>query len=54
LQDVGAENNPYLGFIYTTFQERATFIAHDGNTARHAKNFGDGKLATVCGLIAAD
>jgi acyl-[acyl-carrier-protein] desaturase len=53
LQDVGAENNPYLGFIYTSFQERATFIAH-GNTARHARNFGDGKLATVCGLIAAD
>ncbi|KAL2645307.1 hypothetical protein R1flu_012894 [Riccia fluitans] len=47
------ENNPYLGFVYTSFQERATFISH-GNTARHAKEFGDAKLATICGLIAAD
>ncbi|KAK4734005.1 hypothetical protein R3W88_008266 [Solanum pinnatisectum] len=38
------ENNPYLGFIYTSFQERATFISH-GNTARHAKEHGDMKLA---------
>jgi acyl-[acyl-carrier-protein] desaturase len=53
LQDPETENNPYLGFVYTSFQERATFISH-GNTARHAKHFGDGKLATVCGLIAAD
>ncbi|CAK9228848.1 unnamed protein product [Sphagnum troendelagicum] len=51
--DPETENNPYLGFVYTSFQERATFISH-GNTARHAKHFGDGKLATICGLIAAD
>jgi len=51
--DPQTESNPYLGFVYTSFQERATFISH-GNTARHAKNFGDAKLATVCGLIAAD
>ncbi|KAE8665114.1 desaturase [Hibiscus syriacus] len=36
--DPGTENSPYLGFIYTTFQERATFISH-GNTARLAKIF---------------
>ncbi|CAH8342886.1 unnamed protein product [Eruca vesicaria subsp. sativa] len=29
--DPKTENNPYLGFIYTSFQERATFISH-GNT----------------------
>ncbi|KAJ7565968.1 hypothetical protein O6H91_02G083100 [Diphasiastrum complanatum] len=51
--DPKTENNPYLGFIYTSFQERATFISH-GNTARHAKELGDSKLATICGLIAAD
>ncbi|KAH8956294.1 hypothetical protein BDL97_07G032500 [Sphagnum fallax] len=51
--DPQTENNPYLGFVYTSFQERATFISH-GNTARHAKQYGDGRLATVCGLIAAD
>eukprot|EP00250_Pteridium_aquilinum_P021487 c25140_g4_i3 orf=278-1534(+) len=51
--DVKAECNPYLGFIYTSFQERATFISH-GNTARQAKNCGDVKLAKICGTIAAD
>ncbi|PON31276.1 Fatty acid desaturase, type, partial [Trema orientale] len=38
---------------YTSFQERATFISH-GNTARHAKEHGDLKLAQICGTIAAD
>ncbi|KAI3872597.1 hypothetical protein MKW92_043142 [Papaver armeniacum] len=47
------KNSPYLGFIYTTFQERATFISH-GNTARLAKAHGDIKLAQICGTIAAD
>ncbi|KAL9659467.1 hypothetical protein QQ045_022241 [Rhodiola kirilowii] len=41
--DPKTENNPYLGFIYTSFQERATFISH-GNTAR----------LHICGSIAAD
>lgn len=53
LQDPKTENNPYLGFIYTSFQERATFISH-GNTARLAKEHGDMKLAQICGTIAAD
>lgn len=47
------ENNPYLGFVYTSFQERATFVAH-GNTARLAKEGGDPVLACICGTIAAD
>ncbi|KAK9058394.1 hypothetical protein SSX86_023236 [Deinandra increscens subsp. villosa] len=51
--DPRTENSPYLGFIYTSFQERATFISH-GNTARHAKEHGDLKLAQICGTIAAD
>ncbi|XP_022728599.1 stearoyl-[acyl-carrier-protein] 9-desaturase, chloroplastic isoform X2 [Durio zibethinus] len=51
--DPHTENNPYLGFIYTTFQERATFISH-GNTARLAKEHGDIKLAQICGNIASD
>ncbi|XP_073306773.1 stearoyl-[acyl-carrier-protein] 9-desaturase, chloroplastic-like [Primulina huaijiensis] len=51
--DPQTENNPYLGFIYTSFQERATFISH-GNTARLAKKHGDWKLAQICGTIAAD
>ncbi|XP_072970157.1 stearoyl-[acyl-carrier-protein] 9-desaturase, chloroplastic-like [Typha angustifolia] len=51
--DPRTENNPYLGFIYTSFQERATFISH-GNTARLAKDHGDLKLAQICGIIASD
>ncbi|MQL73192.1 hypothetical protein Taro_005509 [Colocasia esculenta] len=47
------DNNPYLGFVYTSFQERATFISH-GNTARLAKLHGDLVLAKICGTIAAD
>jgi acyl-[acyl-carrier-protein] desaturase len=49
----GTENNPYMGFIYTSFQERATKVCH-GNTARLAKAAGDETLAKLCGLIAAD
>lgn len=53
LKDPGTENNPYLGFVYTSFQERATFVSH-GNTARMAKQLGDPALARICGTIAAD
>uniref|UniRef100_A0A6B7FH86 Divergent acyl-[acyl-carrier-protein] desaturase n=1 Tax=Leucas cephalotes TaxID=1260214 RepID=A0A6B7FH86_9LAMI len=49
----GLENNPYLGYVYTSFQERATFVSHC-NTARLAKEGGDPVLANICGVIAAD
>lgn len=42
-----------MGFVYTSFQERATFVSH-GNTARFAKDGGDPVLARICGTIAAD
>ncbi|KAM3375655.1 hypothetical protein P3S68_014369 [Capsicum galapagoense] len=51
--DVGTENNPYLGFVYTSFQERATCSSHR-NMARLAKEGGDPVLARICGTIAAD
>ncbi|KAH0748968.1 hypothetical protein KY290_028200 [Solanum tuberosum] len=38
--DIGLENNPYLGFVYTSFQERATWSSH-GNMARLATKGGD-------------
>ncbi|KAJ7298432.1 hypothetical protein O6H91_06G094200 [Diphasiastrum complanatum] len=47
------DNNPYNGFIYTSFQERATFVSH-GNTARFARQHGDNRLAAICGVIASD
>jgi len=51
--DPKTENNPYLGFVYTSFQERATKISH-GNTARQAADLGDETLGKICGAIASD
>lgn len=47
------ENDPYLGFIYTSFQERATKISHR-NVARLAVKAGEVRLQEICGLIAGD
>ncbi|KAG6732823.1 hypothetical protein I3842_01G196300 [Carya illinoinensis] len=51
--DIGLGGNPYLFTIYTSFQERATFITH-GNTAKLAMKHGDKMLAQICGTIASD
>ena len=51
--DPKTENNPYLCFVFTSFQERATKLSH-GSTARLAKTCGDETLAKLCGAIAAD
>jgi acyl-[acyl-carrier-protein] desaturase len=51
--DPGLDKNPYLGYIYTSFQERATKISHN-NTGKLAKRGGDATLGTICNLIAAD
>lgn len=51
--DPKTENNPYLGFLFTSFQERATFVCHC-NTARQANLYGDKVLAKLCGSVAAD
>jgi len=47
------ENNPYLGFMYTSFQERATKVSH-GNTGRMAVAHGDAYLGEICAMIASD
>ncbi|MEW6060873.1 MAG: acyl-ACP desaturase [Bacteroidota bacterium] len=46
-------NDPYLGFVYTSFQERATKISHR-NVGILAKKCGDEHLHKICGLIAGD
>ena len=51
--DPKTDNHPYLGFIYTSFQERATKISH-GNTAAHAAQYGDKQLGKICAAIAGD
>lgn len=47
------ENDPYLGFVYTSFQERATKISHS-NVGRLAKKAGEDILHKICGYIAGD
>jgi acyl-[acyl-carrier-protein] desaturase len=47
------ENNPYMCFVYTSFQERATKISHS-NIASKAKMFGDDMLYKICTSIAHD
>ena len=51
--DPQTENDPYLGFVYTSFQERATKISHR-NVGVLAKKAGDEHLHKICGLIAGD
>lgn len=51
--DPQTENDPYLGFIYTSFQERATKISHR-NVATLALRAGDETLHRICGMIAGD
>ncbi len=46
-------NDPYLGFIYTSFQERATKISHS-NVGRLAQKSGEALLHKICGIIAGD
>lgn len=49
----GARKDPYRGFIYTSFQERATKISH-GNVGKLAKIEGDKNLQRICAKIAGD
>lgn len=49
----GAEKDPYRGFVYTSFQERATKISH-GNVGKLGRDFGDKNLNRICAKIAGD
>jgi len=51
--DPQAETDPYQGFVYTSFQERATKISHR-NVGVLAKRAGEEHLHRICGLIAGD
>lgn len=48
-----AQKDPYRGFVYTSFQERATKISH-ANVGKLARKEGDKKLAKICNMIAGD
>merc|ERR1712125_222180 len=48
-----ARKDPYRGFVYTSFQERATKISH-GNVGKLARQHGDPLLGRICAKIAGD
>jgi acyl-[acyl-carrier-protein] desaturase len=51
--DIGTGKDPYKNFVYTSFQELATYISHN-RVSQLAKNYGDKKLSKICKLIAGD
>jgi acyl-[acyl-carrier-protein] desaturase len=51
--DPGTDNDIFKAFIYTAYQERATYVAHVG-TGKAAKEAGDKNLAKICDFIAGD
>jgi len=48
-----ARKDPYRGFVYTSFQERATKVSH-GNVGKLAGEYGDLSLKKICSKIAGD
>ena len=51
--DIGTSNDPYKNFVYTSFQELATYVSHN-RVAQIARKHGDKKLHKMCNLIAGD
>ena len=51
--DIGTDRDPYKNFVYTTFQELATYISHN-RVAKLAKEKGNKQLAKMCRIISGD
>jgi len=51
--DPGTDSDPYKNFVFTSFQELATYVSHN-RVAQLAKKNGDHKLSKICRLIAGD
>lgn len=51
--DIGTATDPYKNFIYTSFQELATYVSHN-NVAKIAKKKGHKALAKMSKIIAGD
>ena len=51
--DIGTDRDPYKNFVYTSFQELATYISHN-RVAKLARNYGNKSLAKMCKIISGD
>ena len=51
--DIGTGRDPYKNFVYTSFQELATYISHN-RVAQLARTYNNHKLARMCKMIAGD
>ena len=48
--DIGTDRDPYKNFVYTSFQELATYVSHN-RVAKFAKKHGNKQLAKMCKII---
>jgi len=51
--DIGTDRDPYKNFIYTSFQELATYISHN-RVAKIASQSGNKQLGKMCKIISGD
>ena len=51
--DIGTDRDPYKNFVYTSFQELATYISHN-RVAKIAKDHGNKQLSKMCKIISGD
>lgn len=51
--DIGTDRDPYKNFIYTSFQELATYISHN-RVAKLARQYGNASLSKMCRMISGD
>ncbi|RMZ51528.1 acyl-ACP desaturase [Flavobacteriaceae bacterium PRS1] len=51
--DIGTDRDPYKNFVYTSFQELATYVSHN-RVAKFAKKYNNKQLAKMCKIIAGD
>ncbi|RZJ68408.1 MAG: acyl-ACP desaturase [Flavobacterium sp.] len=51
--DIGTDRDPYKNFVYTSFQELATYVSHN-RVSQLAKQYGAKDLSKMCKMIAGD